>query len=100
MIEKLAYNNTPLNSYFLAPLRESEHPKNPYDPDQALKLLAEAGLEEPRRTGALVRMAAAANRNDVHGQDAGALPDRLSGRLAESGHQLNLRFVTPERNSS
>jgi len=57
MIEKLAYNQyVPLNSYFPGTVYENpNNPKNPYDPDLALKLLSEAGWKSRDSQGRLVK---------------------------------------------
>ncbi len=57
MIEKLAYNQyVPLNSYFPGSVYENpNNPKNPYDPDLALKLLSEAGWKSRDSQGRLVK---------------------------------------------
>lgn len=57
MIEKLAYNEyTPNNSYFTSSVYENPNdPKNPYDPQLALKLLGEAGWKDRDAQGRLVK---------------------------------------------
>jgi len=57
MIEKLAYNEyVPLSSYFPNSIYENpSNPKNPYDPELALKLLAEAGWKERDSKGHVVK---------------------------------------------
>lgn len=57
MIEKLAYNEyVPNNSYFTAsPYENPNNPKRPYDPQEALKLLGEAGWNSRDSQGRLVK---------------------------------------------
>jgi microcin C transport system substrate-binding protein len=99
MIEKLAYNAyTPLNSYFPGTVYENpNNPKNPYDPDLALKLLTEAGWKSRDAQGHLtkdgqpfqIEMLYATKTFEpyltVYQED-----------LRKVGINMNLRFVTPE----
>jgi len=57
LIEKLFFNEyTPMNSHFPGGVYENpNNPKNPYDPQQALKLLAEAGWGTRDSQGRLVK---------------------------------------------
>ena len=57
LIEKLFFNEyVPLNSYYSGTIYENpDNPKNPYDPQAALKLLAEAGWSARDSQGRLVR---------------------------------------------
>jgi microcin C transport system substrate-binding protein len=56
-IEKLFFNEyVPLNSYFVGTIYENpSNPKNPYDPQAALKLLSEAGWNSRDQQGRLVK---------------------------------------------
>lgn len=99
MIEKLAFNQyLPLNSYHPASVYENiNNPKTPYDPEQALKLLAEAGWKERDSRGRLVK----------NGQPLEVelmYPDKTWEQyftiyqedLGKVGITLNLRLITPE----
>jgi microcin C transport system substrate-binding protein len=57
LIEKLFFNEyLPLNSYFTGTIYENpNNPKNPYDPQLALKLLSEAGWSTRDQQGRLVK---------------------------------------------
>lgn len=57
LIEKLAYNQYTLeNSYYPGTVYENpNNPKNPYDPDLALKLLSEAGWKNRDAQGRLLK---------------------------------------------
>jgi microcin C transport system substrate-binding protein len=57
LIQKLFYNEyTPMNSYFPGGVYENpNNPENAYDPQQALKLLSEAGFNGRDAQGRLVR---------------------------------------------
>ena len=57
MIEKIAYNEyTEMNSYFPGSVYENpDNPKNAYDPQTAVKLLADAGWKERDSQGRLVK---------------------------------------------
>ena len=55
--KKLFFNEyVPLNSYFAGGVYENpDNPKNPYDPQEALKLLADAGWKDRDAQGRLVK---------------------------------------------
>ena len=79
----------PQNSYYAGtPYENPNNPKNEYDPQQALKLLADAGWKSRDSQGRLVKNgAAAASRAALrHQQIVRAAPDHLSGGPAKGRH--------------
>jgi microcin C transport system substrate-binding protein len=99
MIEKLFYGEySPIDSYFAFSVYENpNNPKTQYDPQGALKLLAEAGWKDRDAQGRLVR----------NGQPLGIELMYFSKvyepalttyqeELRKVGIGLNLRFLTPE----
>ena len=58
IIEKMLFNEpVPLNSYYMGFYENPNNPKNEYDPQLALKLLAEAGWKERDAQGRLFETA-------------------------------------------
>jgi microcin C transport system substrate-binding protein len=99
MIEKLAFNEyVPDNSYFPGTVYENQkNPKNPYDPDMALKLLAEAGWKSRDAKGQLVKDGQPLQIEMLY--TSKALEPYLTvyqEDLRKVGINLNLRLVTPE----
>ncbi len=99
MIEKLAYNQyTPQTSYFPGTVYENpNNPKNAYDPDLALKLLAEAGWTNRDTQGHLLKNGQPFQIELIY--TAKTLEPYLTvyqDDLRKVGINLNLRFVTPE----
>ena len=99
MIEKLAYNQyVPLNSYFPGTVYENpNNPKNPYDPDLALKLLSEAGWESRDSQGRLVKNGQPFDVEIIY--TAKTLEPFLTvyqEDLRKVGINVNLRLLTPE----
>lgn len=99
LIKQLFFNEyLPLTSFFPATIYENpNNPKNPYDPEQALKLLADAGWKDRDAQGRLVK-------NGQPLQIELLYSDKGSERwttiyqndLRKVGITLNLRLVTPE----
>jgi microcin C transport system substrate-binding protein len=99
MIEKLAFNEyLPENSYFPGSVYENpNNPKNPYDPDMALKLLADAGWKSRDAQGRLVNDGQPMQIELLY--TAKTLEPYLTvyqEDLRKVGINLNLRLVTPE----
>jgi microcin C transport system substrate-binding protein len=98
IIEKIYYNEfVPLNSFYMGLYENPNNPKNEYDPQLALKLLAEAGWKDRDAQGRLVK----------NGQRLSAeimYANRLNEpwltiyqeEMRKAGIDLNLRFLTPE----
>jgi len=99
MIEKLAFNEyVQNNSFFPASVYENpNNPKNPYDPEAALKLLAEAGWKDRDSQGRLVK-----NGEPLAVELLYPTPTfqkylmLYQEDLRKIGITLNLRLVTPE----
>ena len=90
IIEKIMFNCIqPLNSYFAgSPYENPNNPKNDYDPQQALKLLADAGWNSRDSQGRLVKNGVPLQVELLYdNQDRRAGIDRLSGRPAKSRNQ-------------
>jgi microcin C transport system substrate-binding protein len=99
MIEKLAFNEyVPDNSYFPASIYEnSDNPKNLYDPQAALKLLAEAGWKDRDSQGRLVKNGQPLTVEVMYTTKSFEKYLTLYQEdLRKVGIQLNLRLVTPE----
>jgi microcin C transport system substrate-binding protein len=96
-IEKLFFNEyVPQNSYFPGTIYENpKNPKNEYDPQAALKLLAEAGWNSRDAQG---RLAKTGGRSwwSCAGENLRAYAHGLSGRSQKVGIGLNLELVNPE----
>jgi microcin C transport system substrate-binding protein len=101
LIEKLMYNQyLPLNSYFPGSEYENPgNPKNPYDPEAALKLLAEAGWKDHDAQGRLVKNGQPLEVELLY--DTKTFEPHLTvyqEDLRKVGINLNLRLSTPETN--
>jgi microcin C transport system substrate-binding protein len=99
MIEKLAYNHyAPLNSYFPGTVYENPtNPKNPYDPQLALKFLAEAGWKDRDSQGRLTKNGQPLEVEMLY--SAKTFEPYLTvyqDDLRKVGINLNLRLITPE----
>ena len=99
IIEKLKFNlYKPLNSYFAAtPYENPDNPKNDYDPQQALKLLADAGWSGRDSQGKLVKNGVPLQIEMLY--DSKAMEPELTiyqEDLRKIGINVNLRLVTPE----
>jgi microcin C transport system substrate-binding protein len=99
MIEKLAFNEyVPNNSYSPASIYENpDNPKNLYDPQAAVKLLAEAGWKDRDSQGRLVNKGQPLTVEMIY--DTKTFEKYLTvyqEDLRNVGITLNLRFVTPE----
>jgi microcin C transport system substrate-binding protein len=100
MIEKLAFNQyTPLNSYFAGSVYENpNNPKNEFNPEQALALLAEAGWKDRDSQGRLVKNGQPLELELLY--DSQPFEQYLTvyqDDLRKVGITLNLRLITPEQ---
>jgi microcin C transport system substrate-binding protein len=99
LIDKLFFNEyLPLNSYFAGGIYENAgNPKNPYDPQRAIKLLADAGYTSRDTQGRLVKngrpLTADLLYNDKQSETWLTV---YQDDLRKVGIGLNLRLVTPE----
>ena len=99
MIEKLAYNEYVMNnSYSPASVYENpSNPKNLYDPQTALNLLAEAGWKERDSRGRLVKAGQPLTIELMYPvQTFQPYLTLYQEDLRKVGITLNLRFVNPE----
>jgi len=99
MIEKIAYNQYVLdNSYFPGSAYENpNNPQNPYDPQQAVKLLAEAGWKDRDAQGRLIKNGQPLQVEMLY--DSKTFDPYLTiyqEDLRKVGITLNLRFLTFE----
>jgi microcin C transport system substrate-binding protein len=99
IIQKIMYNEyEPLNSYFVAsPYQNADNPKNEYDPQAAMKLLAEAGWNGRDSQGRLVKNGAPLQIEALY--DNQIQEPQLTvyqEDLRKVGIGLSLRLVTPE----
>ena len=99
IVEKLFYNEeTPINSYYTGGIYENpDNPKIQYDPQLALKLLAEAGWTTRDAQGRLVRNGQPLTMELMYANKISepALTT-YQEELRKVGIGLNLRFLTPE----
>ena len=99
LLEKLMYNEyLPQNSYYAGGVYENrDNPTNPYDPDLAMELLAEAGWDSRDDQGRLVKDGTPLEIEMLYRQQSF---DRIFTPFQEDlrrvGIGLNLRLVTPE----
>lgn len=99
IIEKLMYNQfEPLNSFFAGSQYENpNNPKNEYDPQQALKLLADAGWKTRDSQGRLVKDGVPLQIElTYHSQTLEPQLTVYQEDLRKVGINLNLRLVTFE----
>jgi len=99
MIEKIAYNEyTEMNSYFPGSVYENpNNPRNTYDPQLALKLLAEAGWEDRDSQGRLVKNGRPLTVELLYAYKSWDPHLTIYQEdLRKVGITLNLRLVTPE----
>lgn len=99
LIEKLFYNEyIPLNSYYAGPIYENpNNPKNEYNPQLALKLLADSGWKDRDSQGRLLKNGSPLVVEVLY--DLKSLEPFLTtfqDDLRKVGIALNLRLVTPE----
>lgn len=99
IVEKLFYNEeAPINSYYAGGIYENQNnPKIQYDPQLALKLLAEAGWKDRDAQGRLVRNGQPLTMELMYANKISepALTT-YQEELRKVGIGLNLRFLTPE----
>ncbi len=99
IIEKLMFGEyLPLNSYFAAtPYENPDNPKNDYDPQEAIKLLADAGWNSRDSQGRLVKGGAPLEVELLY-QSKIEEPSITVYQedLRKVGINVNLRLVTPE----
>jgi microcin C transport system substrate-binding protein len=99
IIEKIMFNeDRPLNSYFAdTPYENPNNPKTPYDPQQALKLLADAGWNSRDTQGRLVKNGIPLEIELLYESKINE-PELTVYQedLRKVGINLNLRLVTPE----
>ena len=99
MIEKLFYNEyTPIDSYYAGGIYENpKNPKMQYDPQLALKLLADAGWKERDAQGRLVRDGRPLSMELMYANKINEPAwTTYQEDLRKVGVTLNLRFLTPE----
>jgi microcin C transport system substrate-binding protein len=97
-IEKIYFNEfVPLNSYYPGLYENPNNPKNEYDPQLALKLLADAGWKDRDAQGRLVRNGQTLTAELIYANKANEQWLTLyQDDLRKVGIGLNLRFLTPE----
>ncbi len=99
LIEKLFFNEyVPLNSYFAGSIYENpNNPKNLYDPQAALKLLADAGWSSRDSQGRLVKNGQPLVVDLLYGSKTSEpFLTVYQDDLRKVGIGINLRLVTPE----
>jgi microcin C transport system substrate-binding protein len=99
IIQKIMFNeDLPLNNYSPAPLYDNPtNPKNDYDPQQALKLLADAGWKGRDDQGRLVKNGIALQIELLYDNKANEPELTIYQEdLRKVGINLNLRLVTYE----
>ncbi len=99
IIQKIMFNEfQPLNSYFVdTPYENSNNPKNEYDPQQALKLLAAAGWNSRDDQGRLVKNGVPMQLELLYyNKDTEPELTIYQEDLRKVGLTLNLRLVTYE----
>jgi microcin C transport system substrate-binding protein len=98
-IEKLFYNLfTPTNSYYPATVYENpSNPKNEYNPQEALKLLAEAGWKDRDAQGRLTKAGQPLQVEVLYGtKNYDPWLTVYQEDLRKVGITLNLRYTEPE----
>jgi len=99
LIEKLFYGEyAPMTSYYAAtPYENPSNPRNEYDPEQALALLAEAGWDSRDSEGRLTRDGQPLVIELLYSQQGSELwMTVFQEDLRRVGIGLNLRLATPE----
>jgi microcin C transport system substrate-binding protein len=99
LIQKLFFNEyVPLNSYFAGGIYENEdNPKNLYDPQDALMLLAEAGWTSHDTQGRLMKNGQPLTIEALYGSKTSEPSLTVyQDDLRKVGIGLNLRLITPE----
>jgi microcin C transport system substrate-binding protein len=99
IIQKIMYNEfEPLNSYYVAsPYENSGNPRNDYDPQAALKLLADAGWNSQDSQGRLVKNGEPLQIETLYeNQIQEPYLTIYQEDLRKVGIGMNLRLVTPE----
>jgi microcin C transport system substrate-binding protein len=99
LIERLFFNEyVPQNSYYSGGIYENpDNPKNEYDPQAALALLAEAGWSSRDAQGRLVKNGRPLNIEIIYASQASErFLTVYQEDLGKVGIGLNLRLVTPE----
>ena len=96
-IEKILFNEpVPLNSYYMGFYENPNNPVNEYDPQLALKLLADAGWTRNGQ-GQLVRNGQPLAAEVIYANRANEQWLTIyQEELRKAGIRLNLRFLTPE----
>jgi len=99
IVEKLLYNEeAPINSYHAGGIYENpSNPKIDYDPQLAIKLLAEAGWKERDAQGRLIRNGQPLTMELMYASKVyEPILTTYQEDLRRVGIGLNLRFLTPE----
>ena len=99
MIQKLFYNEyLPINSFFPGtPYENPNNPKNLFDPEEALRLLADAGWKDHDAQGRLVKNGQPLNVDLLYrDKTSETYLTVYQDDLRKVGITLNLQFVTPE----
>ncbi|HKC57173.1 MAG TPA: extracellular solute-binding protein [Vicinamibacterales bacterium] len=99
MIEKLFYNEyVPINSYFAGtPYENPNNPKVEYDPQLAVKLLADAGWKDHDAQGRLTKNGQPLSIELLYAtKPYEPALTTYQEDLRKVGISLNLRFITPE----
>jgi microcin C transport system substrate-binding protein len=97
-IEKIYFNEyTELNSYYAGLYENPDNPKNEYDPQLALKLLADAGWKDRDAQGRLVKNGQPLTAELMYGnKNDEQWLTLFQDDLRKVGISINLRFLTPE----
>jgi microcin C transport system substrate-binding protein len=98
IIEKLYFNEPmPLHSHYAGLYENPNNPKNEYNPQEALRLLAEVGWKERNARGELIRDRQPLNIELLYSQrEQEPFLTTYQSDLRKVGIGLNLRLVTPE----
>jgi microcin C transport system substrate-binding protein len=97
-IEKIYFNEyVPLNSYYPGLYEDQNNPKNEYDPQIAIKLLADAGWKDRDAQGRLVKNGQPLTAELIYAnKNSEQWLTLYQDDLRKVGIGLNLRFLTPE----
>ena len=98
LIEKLYFNEpVALNSYYAGLYENPSNPKNDYNPQEALKLLSDAGWSQRNAQGQLVRSGQPLTVELLYSRkEQEPFLTTYQDDLRKVGVGLNLRLVTPE----